>query len=50
MSRVSQVGIKITKEGQGWMNVKLNVKLNIQTEEVQYRLLVQILEVCGRVQ
>ena len=34
------MGIKITKEGQGWMNVKLNVKLDIQTEEVQSKLLV----------
>ena len=40
MSRVSQVGIKIAKEGQGWMNVKLNVKLDIKTEEVQSKLLV----------
>ena len=33
MSQVSQVGIKIIKDGQGWMNVKLDVKLDIQTEE-----------------
>ena len=26
-------GIKIIKDGQGWMNIKLNVKLDIQTEE-----------------
>ena len=33
MSRVSQVDIKIVKDGQGWMNVKLDVKLDSQTEE-----------------
>ena len=33
MSQVSQVGIKVVKDGQGWMNVKLNVKLDIRTKE-----------------
>ena len=33
MNQVGQVGIKIVKDDQGWMNVQLDVKLDIQTEE-----------------
>ena len=33
VSWASQVSIKIVKDGWGWMNIKLDVKLDIRTEE-----------------
>ena len=44
VSQVSQVGIKIVKDGQGWMNVKLDVKLDIWTEEYNLNYLFKYLK------